>query len=940
MLLHFAPHLDGMQPAAPVTAAGVAALGPARMLDLLEVRLGLPPMLARPGEALLAYQACLAELDAPARFYHRSFKSDALGVARTLLAWRAAWHEHGWAGAFAAPVSRRLADMAAVETLAHDRVPLDAGQRLERVLAALDDGLVTGIDRIVLHCEQAELTPLWRTVLARLATATADEVAPRPHADPRTDLGRVQRALLGLALAEPAASSGVGRGGAAAAGGVAASGSAAAVPATAPRDRETLAGDASLVVVRGISRDLSAQAIAEHLLQTPEAYKGTVVIAERDGIIVDNALERVGLPRVGFQHYSRFRAVTQVLKLCLGLVWEPIDAQLLLQFLIHPVGPLPDHARSALAEAVASEPGVGGTEWRAALDAIAERMRTKFDASDVEIERLRHDIAYWLEGERYAPQDGAPLAALIERAQRCTSWLTAKRHALDEDDAAAALFATAEAQGQALMAALAALEAQGAGGGGGAETLLRRIPLERLVDEVAGHAADPAAFAQANHVRAATDPAAITQTWPRVIWWDLAPRQSAASYAWSEAELAELAREGVALPPVDALIRTRIRAWLRPILNAREQLILVVHERDEGHHPLWSQLKSAFTGFTETRIEDALLASTASAMIPALAVATEPLPLKPLRLAHRYWQLPSDCAIAPRPQESYSSLDKLLRYPHDYVLTYAAKLYRGRVADMTDENLLYGNLAHRLLERFFTTVPNWPHLKEPEARAWLADRLPTLIRQEGALLHAPGRGVVRERVLATLETTLIRLLKHLRSAGIEHATAEHYGEAPFKDTALRGTIDLLLRDASGRDIVLDVKWGGQAWRGSELAENRHLQLAAYAYLRYAASRDNRWPYQAYYIASTGNIVAPDTRVFPNALVYAPPAGETTAALWKRVGAAYEWRRAQLAAGRVEVVAADTEPQDALAPPADVFDCSATPSMFDKFTWLTGWEDGI
>src|SRR5690606_4036083 len=125
----------------------------------------------------------------------------------------------------------------------------------------------------------------------------------------------------------------------------------------------------------GVSRDVSAQVLGEYV-RGLDAGADVVLIAEHDGIIVDNALERVGLPRAGFQHYSRFRAVTQVLKLALSLIWKPVAPRPLLQFLLHPVGPLPRRVRSALAESVASEPGVGGRAWAAALEKLAERERT------------------------------------------------------------------------------------------------------------------------------------------------------------------------------------------------------------------------------------------------------------------------------------------------------------------------------------------------------------------------------------------------------------------------------------------------------------------------------------------------------------------------------------------------------------------------------------
>lgn len=902
MIIHFGLHLDGMQPAPPSTAVGEVTLGPARLLDLLELRLGLPPVVTRPGEALLAYQACLAELDNKARFYHGSFHIDALGVARTLLDWRAQWHEAGWSGKFVGPVSRRLSDLAAVEALAKDRVPLTSGQRLQRIDSTLKQGLNAQIDHVILHDPMAELPAAWQRVLEHFEIEPAPGVDAPPAAEPGTDLHRVQQILLALAGNDEGDK----------------------------REREQLTGDNSLIIVRGISRDLSAQAIGEYLLKI-RAPNDAVVIAERDGIILDNAFERVGLPRAGFQHYSRFRAVAQVLKLCLGLIWEPISPHLLLQFLIHPVGPLPEHVRSTLAEAVATEPGVGGKAWRGALEQIGERMRVRFERSEKETGALIDEIKYWLECERYRPDDGAPLAVLIERAQRCTTWLARRLHTLkDLNDID--LFAAAEAQGEALIVALGEVQ-------NGGETKIKRIALEQLVDEVGGRAADPGTFAQAGHVRATTEPASITQAWQAVIWWDLAAHVPSLSYPWSDAELNELANEGVALPSVDARIHNRLRAWLRPILNARSQLILVIHDRDEGHHPLWSRLQCLFEAFTNVRIEDALLTDASQATIPGLAIPTEPLALKPLPRPRRWWTLPPDCTIAPRATESYSSLNKLIHYPHEWVLGYAARLRRGRAADLPGENLLNGNLAHRLFETFFTTNRDWAKLGQHAIRAWLADYLPRLIAQEGALLCEAGSGVVREQIMTTLENAFARLLGHLRNAGIESAAAEQWNEAPFKDVTLRGAIDLLLRDRRGGEIVLDVKWSGERYRGEELGENRYLQLATYAYMRRQVAGTRDWPYHAYFIVDTGNVLAHDTTVFPDAVTFPPITDEGIEAVWARASAAYDWRRAQIGANQIEVNAAGTTPTDQSAPPPNALSTETNPDRFDEFRWLTGWEEG-
>ena len=75
--------------------------------------------------------------------------------------------------------------------------------------------------------------------------------------------------------------------------------------------KRPLRGDGTFVVLRGASRDITAQAVAESIVAAgaAAATNAILVIAEHDGIILDNAMERAGLPRAGFQHYSRFRAV-------------------------------------------------------------------------------------------------------------------------------------------------------------------------------------------------------------------------------------------------------------------------------------------------------------------------------------------------------------------------------------------------------------------------------------------------------------------------------------------------------------------------------------------------------------------------------------------------------------------------------------------------------
>ena len=157
----------------------------------------------------------------------------------------------------------RLADMAAVEALARDSVPPSPGERLGRVAAALS-GRVTQIDGVELHTSPDALPYAWQTVLAALPCELASGIDPASAGPEGSDLARVQARL--LAIADGTVD------------GIA--------------ERERLQGDGSLMVVRSASRDLSAEAIAEFIRDTGQ-YAETLLVAERDGVILDHALERV-----------------------------------------------------------------------------------------------------------------------------------------------------------------------------------------------------------------------------------------------------------------------------------------------------------------------------------------------------------------------------------------------------------------------------------------------------------------------------------------------------------------------------------------------------------------------------------------------------------------------------------------------------------------------
>ena len=861
MHVRFGLYADGLDLGA-ATSVGEATVGPRGLLRLLESDLGVAPVAAHPAEDVAVYRECLAECDDLTRFYHGSFAVDPVGTARTLLDWRGQWHLHGWDGSFPPGTSLRLADMAVVEAVAGDRVAPSLGQRLRRVLRELNGGR-TQIDTLQLLDDPRDLPLLWRQLAERLGGQPLPQSeSPAP---PESDLGKLQALLRG-------------------------------------NDPQPLRGDGSLVVVRALSRDVTAQALAEVVRerQREQANGSTVVIASRDGIVLDNAFERVGLPRAGFQHYSPFRAASQVLKLALALLWEPLDPHRLLQFLIHPVGPLNWKVRTRLAQAVAAEPGIGGPEWQKALEAIEEG---------------RDDVAFWTMPIRYPVRQGAPASVLRERALRCAAWLQRRLNAQNADEPAA-VYRAALAQAQAFASAVQRIDAE----------RIAKIEVDRLVDEVTRSLPDDSTFAEAGHVAAVAHPANVVAPVDDVLWWDIAPLRLNLQPTFSPAEQRELAAAGVRLPTPEQTIAAASRAWQRPVLNCRRRLVLVVHDEDEGRHPLWARIADQLQrGWQDVRLDDALLHGDANAA-QALRLALAPLPLQALPSKRRWWNVRR--SIPPREVESYSSLAKAYYHPHQWVLNYHAKLRGSRISGVSDGPLLYGSLAHRLFERFFKGNANWQTLDKNDVDDWLRQVIDDLIEKEGAVLLEYGRGVDRQRVETTLEDTLHRLLAHLRDANVREVSSEHAVERTFPGGQLQGNVDLLLLAEDGARAVLDAKWGSQPFREAEIKEGRHLQLAIYGFGLSA----NDWPTAGYYIVTTGNVLAPSADFFPRAR----SAGEAASAetVWNQSLVTRAWRQKQFVRGFIEVNAG-ADPDADSEPPPDGLETRVDPDRFDDFAWLTG-----
>ncbi|MCU0256560.1 MAG: hypothetical protein MUF60_07435, partial [Vicinamibacterales bacterium] len=325
MLIRFGLALDGYEAREPRAAPGELTTGPIGLLDYLEARLELGGRRPTRAVRVAQYERCLALADDGGRFYSRSFATDPLGVADTLLDWRDQWVAGGWDGRGDRSDGERLADLADVERVARDVLAPGSADRLSAVAAGLSGCGSSGIDRVQLFDSPGELPRLWRRVLDALNVEIVEWGGwPTPMAPPGSDLTALQGALLGTG-------------------------------------RPTFRGDGSVLVLEADSDPALAQGLATCFgPETGWSTADTTVVVGECGGILDLGLRAAGLPVAGLAERSPWRAASQVLRLALNLLWAPLDPSCLLEFLTLPVSPIDDPMRLRLARVVADAPGIGG----------------------------------------------------------------------------------------------------------------------------------------------------------------------------------------------------------------------------------------------------------------------------------------------------------------------------------------------------------------------------------------------------------------------------------------------------------------------------------------------------------------------------------------------------------------------------------------------------
>ena len=115
---------------------------------------------------------------------------------------------------------------------------------------------------------------------------------------------------------------------------------------------------------------------------------------------------------------------------------------------------------------------------------------------------------------------------------------------------------------------------------------------------------------------------------------------------------------------------------------------------------------------------------------------------------------------------------------------------------------------------------------------------------------------LRQQMVEAVE----RLAAMLAESGLSIAEVETKASADLGGRKIEGRLDLLLADAVGKEIVLDLKWGRARYE-ARLQEGLALQLATYAATRQIERGHAAMPAVAYFALSGGTVLTTERDLF-------------------------------------------------------------------------------
>ena len=568
-------------------------------------------------------------------------------------------------------------------------------------------------------------------------------------------------------------------------------------------------------------------------------------------------------PTIGSQIESIATPALAVLPLSFSLCLEPANSQDMLEFLQLEYNPLPLKLRKQLLKALSAKPAINSPLWNEVL----ENYFAGESKDTTERKALEEKILPWLNlSQCKGGQVNSKL--VLEICTMVSSW--AKKRSMGGKDQNVDLMTAAYIA--ETLANIITLRA---------EETIEYLYLQRLNREVSssrstitdGFEQELGSLTKVKH------PSAILNHADYIIWWcalDSTTESPSWSF-WRKKELIEQEEVGIKMTPVKDKLIADAKTARRAICLAKKQVILVsVTSRGgepEEPHPIWHEIRHAFKEGLPT-YTPAVISSNNQVLNNLFkeAIPQKILPLKEIDFKDS-WKLMPD-SVGTREFESASSLEKIVGCPLAWMLHYQANIKEPDVYAIPAENLLYGNIAHDLIEQLLQSKcgPDSAPFDENQVGDFIGAEFDKYVGVNAVSLLQPGNEGELFKVKEQIISGAKRLVGLLNGGDYVCYDSEHKHilENPFESEEkgnIVGFPDIELHKRNNPEVkvAIDLKWGGKNYRSNTLKRGWALQLAIYSQMLNKNKKDKLVP-TGFFIIKDAELLTVHEDLFPGARV--------------------------------------------------------------------------
>ena len=276
------------------------------------------------------------------------------------------------------------------------------------------------------------------------------------------------------------------------------------------------------------------------------------------------------------------------------------------------------------------------------------------------------------------------------------------------------------------------------------------------------------------------------------------------------------------------------------------------------------------------------------------------LPADPFLDTPDYWTIDSPELLGHREKpESFSSLEKLVNYPYQWVLNYKASLSPGFHGQLQHDAIMRGNLAHRIFQGMLT--PEIIMHDKKTLRMEFSKIVDEELDKQGWYFMQRGYETTLTFFRFRLFDHYCTLINHLITGNWIPVQCEYPADGVLGEEPVKGYLDLLLertKNGTTENVIVDLKWGGYKQHSAEMSENRDFQLAVYSKLM---NRNSQFIPTAFFILSRGILLTRSHDAFPHGILCGKDnLQQDYSTLVASIETSIKFRRNELKKGKIEV----------------------------------------